>query len=633
MENIFIALLPPWVETGLQPAFYDKESGTILQQVSRMWAKMIELGKGFNTFTENTANYVNEFTENTNETIRKFKHDVNEVVADYIEQFDELHDYVHDYFDNLDVQEEINNKLDDMVEQGTLQEIIYTFLQSNVAWTFNTVADMKASTNLINGSYAQTLGFYSLNDGGGAIYKITNSGTANEMDIIAVGSLKAHLIKSEEMNILQFGADGTGTNDITNAMNTALADCDTLVIPEGTYRLASTIHVPESKTIKGQKENSIINYAGTGRAFICDGRYITLKDFKFIVDTTVSSDNPKIGISVDSRYSEEHTGDTLTNIIIESIAFEDFNISISLDNMWQVTIRNCIIKGLTKGTDDDRTCYGIHYANSGTVLSNWSGSGNIIESCHIQRCSHGLHIEGGWNITCIDTIIENCYCSLYCVSCWRTILINDWFESNDVQPVLTNAPTIMIGGRRGKLTDTTTDEFPDNLNNLHIIYTNGTSTNIYNQKLISTIPNTEALLSGIKDQVPIGTPTDIVSLRAYTSRFNVIQNQSISDNFLTGELAITGHADNYGSGRSYSTLQFKSGTTNASEVGTALRTVFNIDRDGGITNPASNGVVNIGSADHMYNYGYFNNLVMKGDNNNFYKVKIDSSGNLTVVQV
>ena len=38
--------------------------------------------------------------------------------------YNELHDYVEHYFDNLDVQEEINNKLDDMVEDGTLDEII-----------------------------------------------------------------------------------------------------------------------------------------------------------------------------------------------------------------------------------------------------------------------------------------------------------------------------------------------------------------------------------------------------------------------------------------------------------------------------------------------------------------------------
>ena len=38
--------------------------------------------------------------------------------------FKTLYDYVHDYFDNLDVQEEINNKLDEMVTDGTMDQII-----------------------------------------------------------------------------------------------------------------------------------------------------------------------------------------------------------------------------------------------------------------------------------------------------------------------------------------------------------------------------------------------------------------------------------------------------------------------------------------------------------------------------
>ena len=91
MENIFIEVLPPWVETGLQPAFYDKESGTVLQQTARMYAKVIELIKS-----------------------------QNKVLQD----FTTLYNYVHDYFDNLDVQEEINNKLDAMTEDGTMAEII-----------------------------------------------------------------------------------------------------------------------------------------------------------------------------------------------------------------------------------------------------------------------------------------------------------------------------------------------------------------------------------------------------------------------------------------------------------------------------------------------------------------------------
>lgn len=102
MENIFVEFLPPWVETGLQPAFYDKESGTVLQQTARMYARVNMLIRMFNKLSKKTK----------------------EVVEEYIAKFNELHDYVYNYFDNLDVQEEINNKMDQLVEDGTLQRIL-----------------------------------------------------------------------------------------------------------------------------------------------------------------------------------------------------------------------------------------------------------------------------------------------------------------------------------------------------------------------------------------------------------------------------------------------------------------------------------------------------------------------------
>ena len=43
---------------------------------------------------------------------------------EYIQKFDELKEFVDTYFDNLDIQEELNKKLDEMAEDGTLASII-----------------------------------------------------------------------------------------------------------------------------------------------------------------------------------------------------------------------------------------------------------------------------------------------------------------------------------------------------------------------------------------------------------------------------------------------------------------------------------------------------------------------------
>ena len=119
--------------------------------------------------------------------------------------FNSLDDYVRNYFDNLDVQDEINNKLDQMLEDGVLEQIIEQFLQSTAIWCFDTVADMKAATNLINGSDARTLGYYSINDGGGALYHITNIESETEYQEELNSGLYANIIDSE-MNVKQFGA-------------------------------------------------------------------------------------------------------------------------------------------------------------------------------------------------------------------------------------------------------------------------------------------------------------------------------------------------------------------------------------------------------------------------------------------
>ena len=53
---------------------------------------------------------------------------VEELQAKYVE----LKSYVDDYFDNLDVQEEINNKLDEMAQDGSLETLIGVYIQPRI---------------------------------------------------------------------------------------------------------------------------------------------------------------------------------------------------------------------------------------------------------------------------------------------------------------------------------------------------------------------------------------------------------------------------------------------------------------------------------------------------------------------
>ena len=173
-------------------------------------------------------------------------------INDYKDSIDsdveELEEYMNNYFENLDVQDEINNKLDEMLEDGVLSEIIQQFLQSTAVWGFDTLADLQEATNLIDGSFARTLGYYSINDGGGALYKITDTESQTEYQETLSNNLYATLIiEDDTINFKQLGAKGNdNTYDNKNHLLTYVTICNNLnkkiklLIPADKFYLSPT---------------------------------------------------------------------------------------------------------------------------------------------------------------------------------------------------------------------------------------------------------------------------------------------------------------------------------------------------------------------------------------------------------
>lgn len=425
MQNIFVEFLPPWVETGLQPAFYDKESGTVLQQVARMYAKVNYLIKIFNDFSKDTTDFVNDFVDSTNTEITRFENAVDtrvtnfensttETVNDYIARFVALKDFVDDYFDNLDVQEEINNKLDDMADQGILQEIITTYIQSNVAWTFDNVAEMKLATNLIAGSYAQTLGYHTIGDGGGATYYITDTGTANEEDVIAVGSLYANLVLPDRLTPQMFGAYGDGTHDDTSIIQDCidfvsgkpvklLLDREYLVTPATTltnerkiaFKLKSNIVIEGNGFESGliiDDTNANIYWA----VFYADNdsgalENISLENFKIyqndnnLADIEVTTNNPRYIFYT----SYGITNYTINHILFDHVYSRDVIMMTSGEISSNVQVTNCIINYfnvLDRVTVSDCTAIFLN-------CKNYTVSDNILYGANFT-CKGGIEIHG-----------------------------------------------------------------------------------------------------------------------------------------------------------------------------------------------------------------------------------------------
>ena len=163
--------------------------------------------------------------------------------------FIDLQNYVNNYFDNLDVQDEINNKLNEMAQDGTLQEIIAEYLNTKSLLGFDNVSDMINSENLIEGSYAQTFGFHNINDGGSKKYKIIKEQNAQNVN----GRTKINLLHddlyaislNDKINVREYGAKGDGITDDTEAIQFCIDTFPhrTIYFPAGNYLISQPLNI------------------------------------------------------------------------------------------------------------------------------------------------------------------------------------------------------------------------------------------------------------------------------------------------------------------------------------------------------------------------------------------------------
>ena len=176
---------------------------------------------------------------------------------------------LQNFFANLDVQDEINNKLDEMAESGELEELISHYLQLAGLLCFNTVNDMKNATNLIDGSFAKTFGKNTYNDGEGQFYKIREIVNTDEVDgvnLIALNNfnnLVAELMQNKDIQDLK--------DDINTLDNRFLTE---MVVIGDSY--SSRTYLSSQYELWCERVAKILNlnlrnYADPGAGFLADG--------------------------------------------------------------------------------------------------------------------------------------------------------------------------------------------------------------------------------------------------------------------------------------------------------------------------------------------------------------------------
>lgn len=83
-----IDLLPKWTLTNFQPAFYDSESATVLQQMAKVYAKLQELIEDYNSFVNEINTTITDFQNGLLGDFDCFKNCIISTMNNYIETID-----------------------------------------------------------------------------------------------------------------------------------------------------------------------------------------------------------------------------------------------------------------------------------------------------------------------------------------------------------------------------------------------------------------------------------------------------------------------------------------------------------------------------------------------------------------
>ena len=319
---------------------------------------------------------------------------INEYKDSIDSDVEELEEYMNNYFENLDVQEEINNKLDQMLEDGVLEQIIEQFLQSTALWTFDNVSSMKLATNLANGSYTKTLGYYLKNDGGSAVYKIrnkTNDDVADEMFLIDLydNALIAELNTTGIFIPEQLGAKNNGSTDASDVFAAIFnkMENNNKLLMTGTYLIDSPLYLPN--------KNNIVISGGTLKA----GENLT----GYVLNSNQTATTGYAGwnfktenltlenVFIDGSYTANGLYlDSYLRVKIISCTFHNFyQYGIDLHEGHEAQIIGTNIIGQTNGDES--------FGDTGILIESHD---NIIDSCVIAYCKWGIEILQSCNQIC-----------------------------------------------------------------------------------------------------------------------------------------------------------------------------------------------------------------------------------------
>lgn len=369
-----------------------------------------------------------------------------EAVAELQALYIQLKNYVDNYFTNLDIQQEINNKLDEMAEDGTLADIINIFI-ANSQFTFDTVNDMKNSTKLSTNCKVRTFGYFELNDGGGADYLIREKTAEDEEtgNIIFINntSLVAELIPSLFLNSLQFGCIFDGVTDTTtnlqNFINYLQNKNITGILKSGTYICNGYLNITGSLHLIGE-DNVIIKHTALPQ----DEQFINISGNDIIIENiTFKNQGYRTNIIVDNStyagrliriqnvnnitfnkctfqdiYSYGVCVYSSSNLYFNNCTFKDatYNMLMLYQETENIFVENCIFDGVYSSNSGGNAYLFATGTSSDTTAFQFRTKNLTINKCTFKNNLfwEGADTHGCENFTFTNNLIENCKNGLMC---------------------------------------------------------------------------------------------------------------------------------------------------------------------------------------------------------------------------
>lgn len=387
---------------------------------------------------DNTLSYYDELTKLIAYLEQQVVPAVNETAGqvDGIKKgLEDLKSYVDHYFDNLDVQEEINNKLDEMAEGGELAGIIAQFLELAPVFAYKTISDLSSADNLSNGCVARVVGNTNAKDGNGAYYLVrtkTGADTPDGKNLVAIGDTlvgeRVGGYSDSYIDVKLNGAKGDGTTDDYAVLQDLIDNnplC-TLYFPEGTYMISETLVTPATNSDKvffKLDENAIIKATSdfTGDFVIDFGGSGTANGFgnsfnkTGIVGGKIDGNGVSGGILVENIHCAILKDLNIVNTVKNGIQIDPSDNSSSdadLNNIYifgaedDVEGRTAIVlNGYDNTLTNIRTCgyhVGVEINSGGNILTN-------IHPLFGYDNSNTYSTTVGFKINGNDNIFDKCY--------------------------------------------------------------------------------------------------------------------------------------------------------------------------------------------------------------------------------